>query len=288
MSSLRRPAYRIAFIAVTALILSTACRPTLLYLGDPAQKGSLPSVGEFEDRLRRGARSEGYRTEVEWFDEIALGEIDALSRISESAPAVVAMSPYLSLLAGDVEAGFPTTRIIRFAVPTQTVQAGANTTVVAFTVETALASAATFVSDWIAVAAGRRAGIVAANGPTHPTDEADRFESLLRVAGVEAIRVDIESRQSREDVRSALRPIGLTADTLVAIFAAGEIGTWVLESLQNEAAPLLVFGADASGTVLPVIASIHQDVVDGIDAALTNGPGQLTVESRLTILGESE
>jgi DNA-binding LacI/PurR family transcriptional regulator len=260
----------------------------MLYAGDPAQYASLADPSDFERNMRRAGADERYRVLFEWSEGRTLDQIDAISLVAATAPDVLVLSPYLSLLAAEIAEAYPDLPIVAFAAAEQLTSV-ATITRVLVSYEAGLREAGAFLAEWVSGGPDRSVVLIVSSGGIPNTGSADDRQAIessyMEAAGVPVSTVEVPARPTRESVRAAVQRIETTENTAVVVLLDGVAAGWALEFLQTEPVWLVLRGAVRPDGPLNVLATVHADPASGVAEALGNPGTTVTTPARLTVVG---
>jgi len=267
-----------ATLAAVIALTAAGCSPEVLFVGDPVFQATLPRPDAFEEAVREAAASASMRAEIHWpaerIDSLALAPLLR----NHDAP-VVALTPYLSLLAAEVVVDFPRRRFIGFYGD----EPLANVTWVDYDAVPAMTEAGAALARWVFAGTGRSAVVLVDESDRAVAEEGRALAAgYLAEAGVDPELEVFRSAPTRETVRSrvqALPPGGERA--VVALL--GPATAWALEFLRDETTLVAFRHGYLPRDARRVLFTVRDDVATGIARALAEGGERVVAPSVLDL-----
>jgi len=259
-------------------LMTIACGSDVVFIGDPVLESTLPDTQSFENAMRDAGRAASLRSRVYWpqanLDAIALEPL-----LQELDAGTVALSPYLSLLLGEVASASPERRFIGY----YGAQPLPNLTWVAFDPLPAMTEAGAVLARWVFDAPGRTAVLLVDESDRSILEEGRALASgYEQEAGVELRKEAFSTAPSRDDVRSRVQVVAESGERAVVVLLGTATG-WALEQLRDERTVLGLRHVAITDDSDRVLFSVRDDLALGLEVALGEQSGRVVAPSVLDL-----
>lgn len=265
-----------AVLAMT--LLSTACGSDVVFVGDLVLESTLPDTQSFEAAIRDAGRAASLRSHVYWpqanLDAIALEPL-----LQELEAGTVALSPYLSLLIGEVASSLPERRFIAY----YGTQSLPNLTWVRFDPLPAMTEAGAVLARWVFDAPGRTAVLLVDQSDRSILEEGRALASgYEQEAGVALREEAFSAPPSRDDVRSRVQAIAAAGERAVVVLLGTATG-WALEQLRDEQTVFGLRHAAIAEDTQRMLFTVRDDLALGLELALGERGAHVVAPSVLDV-----
>jgi hypothetical protein len=250
--------------ACLALVLLLAgCGADVLFVGDPALE-AITDAGRLESDLREAASRRGMRVDVVWPSAERLDALDLDAVLAERDERVVALSPYLSLLAADLAGRYPDRTFVAFYgapdVP--------NVIGVEFEADAAMREAGRALARWVFAEPARTAVLLVDESERDIREEARALGAGYEdEAGVALPTEAFATPPTRDAVRSRIDAV-VGGGRRGVVVLLGEASGWAYEALRDESDVRIGYRNAYMRSVERSLFTVRDDPATGLDAAL--------------------